>query len=161
MSVSPFEDLAEFFEVSPKRLPVKGKVYEFPASISGQAGLTLALVAEEFARVAEAKKRGEEIDFDNAVLDDQEEINLREELFGAAHQQMIADGLSADMISHVSKTLMVWHMQGEEAALAAWKSAGPAPKAKTPQDRKPKSRAGTSASGTSTKRRGSTTSTSR
>ena len=29
-----FKDLSDFFEIAPKRLPIRGKTYEFPGSIS-------------------------------------------------------------------------------------------------------------------------------
>lgn len=153
--MSDFKDLDEFFKIQPIRLPIRGKTYEFPGSVSGRTGLLLHRMTE----MAEQVRNGQTPEApDQQVLDDAGEVKLREEIFGAAEREMIDDGLPSAFIDHVFHTLIVWHQFGEDVAKAVWEDVPGAPKA--PQDRKAKSRKGTSGGASTTQRQGSTKTTS-
>lgn len=153
-----FKDLDEFFAIQPIRLPIKGKTYSFPGSVSGRTGLLLHRMTEMAEEVKRASDAGEEPDFGEQVLDDAGETDLLKEVLGDAHQEMLDDGLPHAYIDHAFKTLIVHHQFGAEVAEQVWLDVPGAPK--EPEDRKPKARKATSASATTTKRQGSTKSTS-
>lgn len=150
-----FKDLDSFFKIQDIVLPIKGKKYRFPGSVSGRTGLLLHRMTE----MAEAVKAGKDApDLGQQILDDTEELSLRTEILGDAERVMIDDGLPAVFIDHVFHTLIVHHQFGENVARAVWEDVPGAPKA--PQDRKAKSRKATSGGASTTKRRDSTTTTS-
>lgn len=152
----PFKDLDDFFKVQPIVLPIRGKKYKFPGSVSGRTGLLL----HRMSQMAEQVKAGKESkDLGEQILDDSEELDLRAEVMGDTEQEMIDDGLPAVFIGHVFHTLIVHHSFGAEVAKAVWEDVPNGPKAK-PQDRKPKSQRGTSGKGSTTKRPASSTPTS-
>lgn len=105
-----FRDLDDFLVVRPIELPIRGKTYQFPGTITARAGLLLQrITAAVGGEASEAQ----------AVLDGAE-ASLREEILGDTEAQMVEDGLTAAHVNHVLQTLMVWHMAGPEAAEAAW-----------------------------------------
>lgn len=151
-----FKDLDDFFKIKPIRLPIRGKKYAFPGSVSGRTGLLLHRMTEMAEAVKHAQETGEAPDLDAAALDDAGEINLRREVLGDTEQLLLDDDIPAVYIDHVFKTLIVWHQFGEEVAQQVWEDVPGAPKA--PTDRKPPK--GTSASATGTRKQASTRSTS-
>lgn len=150
-----FKDLDSFFRIKPIRLPICGKTYEFPGSVSARTGLLLHRMTEMVEEVERARRAGDEPNLDATALDDGEEVDLRREVFGSVQQQMIDDAVPSVYVEHALKTLIVWHQFGEKVAEAVWKDVPGAPKA--PADRKP--RKATSGAATTTKRRGSTSGT--
>lgn len=150
-----FKDLDSFFRIQPIRLPIRGKMYAFPGSVSGRTGLLLHRMTE----MAERVKAGKDApDLGQQILDDSEELDLRTEILGDTEREMIDDGLPSVFVDHVFHTLIVWHQFGEEVAKAVWEDVPGAPKA--PQDRKAKSRKATSGTATTTRKRASTSGTS-
>lgn len=150
-----FEDLDSFFKIQPFVLPIRGKKYKFPGSVSGRTGLLLHRMTE----VAEAVKSGKDApDLRQEILDDSGEIDLRREIMGDTEREMIKDDVPAQYIGHAFHTLIVWHQYGPNVARAVWEDVPGAPKA--PQDRKAKSRKATSGAATTTKRRASMSGTS-
>lgn len=120
----PFDDLDDFLVVQPIRLPIRGKTYEFPGSISARTGLMLQRLTAEADKVRDGST--EPTDLAAEVLNDEEEIDLRAEVLGDTERQMAADGLSTAHVRHVFQTLLVWHMAGQEAAEKAWHTLGEA-----------------------------------
>lgn len=124
---SQFRDLDEFLVDEPIRLPIRGKTYEFPGSIPARTGLLLQRMGAmaEQARQAGAGPAGlAKAAMEAEVLDDQAEMDLRRELMGDTEAEMARDGLTTAHTAHVFRTLMVWHMAGEEAAMYAWERQG-------------------------------------
>ena len=147
-----FKDLDSFFKIQPIRLPIRGKTYSFPGSVSGRTGLLLHRMTE----MAEDAKSGAKPEvLGQEVLDDAAEIDLRAEVLGDTSAEMIADGLPSAFIEHAFHTLIVWHQFGEEVAKAVWLDVPGAPKA--PADRKAKSRKATSGKASTTRKQASTT----
>jgi hypothetical protein len=152
--VSGFRDLDDLLAESggdrPIELPIRGKVYAFPSSISARSGLLLA----RMAAVAQAEQSGGKAapDPDLELLSDGEEVDLRAEMMGATEVEMARDGLTTAHTRVVFMTLLTWHLAGEEAALAAWESAGKAPANRA-------TRRARSAAASTTRKRGSTSGT--
>lgn len=119
-----FRDLDEFLAVEPKVLPIRGKDYTFPPSISARSWLVLQDFAEKAQRASKATADGEEVDLDDVVIPDDVEDSLKEELLGDAEQEMIDDGLTSDHVRAVFMTLTAWHLQGREAAEMVWNRQG-------------------------------------
>jgi hypothetical protein len=121
-------DLDEFLLDKPIELPIRGKLYRFPGSISATSGLLLqrlAATVEQAVADGAANVNGTALAME--VLNDGQEKNLREEVMGDTEAQMAADGLSTAHTDHVFKTLLTWHMAGPEAGEAAWEHQGEAP----------------------------------
>lgn len=120
-----FEDIDAVLTKQPKRLPLHGKTYEFPGDIPWRAGLTLQ-------RLAAAAQEAKGSDADAAklaaeVLTERQEDDLMDVLLGPAQQQMADDGVTTAEVAHVFRTLMVWHIAGQESAEEAWRKMGEAP----------------------------------
>jgi hypothetical protein len=149
-----FRDLDEFLVDRPIELPIRGKTYRFPGSVSARTGLLLQRMG---ASADVARRSGQDGTaaasevFDAELLDDDREKDLRREIMGDGEAEMARDGLTTAHTEHVFRTLIVWHMAGEEAALKAWERLGnvQAPNRET-------RRQASKASGTSTRRRAST-----
>lgn len=157
-----FKELDERVFLKPKRLPIRGKMYDFPGSVSARTGALFHRMTVAAERV-KAAKAGDVPDLDDLQLDaellnDSEEKDLRAEVLGDAEAELIKDGIPNEIVSHVLKTLICWHQFGQEVAEVVWEDNPDRPKA--PQDRKPRSRSGTKASASSTRGRASTTPTS-
>jgi hypothetical protein len=127
MTSSAFRDLDEFLVDQPIELPIRGKNYRFPGSISARTGLLLQRMgakADEARRAGQGPAELASAAMDAEVLDDETELDLRRELMGDTEAEMARDGLTTAHTGHVFRTLIVWHMAGEEAALAAWTALG-------------------------------------
>lgn len=126
---SAFRDLDEFLTTPPIELPIGGRLYEFPGSISARSGLMLQRILSAAEEASEGIRDGSVRAADLAeqvLLDDDTEHDLRAEIMGDGEQQMAADGLTTAHTTHVFNTLLVWHTAGPEAAQAAWEHMGEA-----------------------------------
>ena len=125
-AAGPFRDLSEFMaEAEPIRLPIGGKVYEFPGAVSGRTGLllTTALDATMAARQAAPDDDGKPVDPELVeLLTDEQEASVHDELFAGVDRELVRDGHDSRVIRHVFLTLVTWHTAGEEAAVRAWES---------------------------------------
>jgi hypothetical protein len=162
--MSAFRDLDEFLIDEPIRLPIRGKTYEFPGSIPARTGLLLQRLGAAAEKASASIKAGtaNATELAAEVFSDSEETDLRAEMMGDTEQQMADDGLTTAHTTHVFRTLMVWHMAGEEAAMKAWEAVGPQPAPNRAARRASKASATTtrrpaSTSGTSTPTPGSAT----
>jgi hypothetical protein len=152
-----FRDLDEFLVDEPIELPIRGKTYRFPGSVSARTGLLLQRMGASADQARRAGKSGTAAAsdvFDAELLDDDTESDLRREIMGDAEAKMAKDGLTTAHTEHVFRTLIVWHMAGEDAALLAWERLG------NVQAPNREARRGSKASGTSTRSPASTTGTS-
>ena len=140
-----FRDLDEFLVVTPVRLPIRGKTYEFPGAISARSWLLVQRMGEQFDRARRAEAAGEEYDPDEVAIDDTEEVDLRGELFGPAEAEMVADGLTSAHLERVFFTLIAYHLSGIEAAEAVWEHAERTASGKPPAPNRATRRKGTSA----------------
>lgn len=124
-----FRDLDDFLVVTPIKLPIKGKDYQFPGSISARSGLLLQRIAAaaERAKADILDGKTSTLDLAAEVLNDEEETDLRSEVMGGTEQLMADDGLTTAHTTHVFRTLLTWHMAGPEAAAVAWERQGEAP----------------------------------
>lgn len=111
-----FRDLDEFLVIEPVQLPIRGKVYSFPGSVSAKTGL--------FLQRAAVLSGTPDVDPDTVLIPDEMEDDLFDELLGDAQQEMIDDRLTSAHIRHVFDTLVVFHMAGREAAEAVWEDTG-------------------------------------
>ena len=127
--MAQFRDLTEFLVVPPKSLPVGGRTYDFPGTISGAAGLLLQLVQARAREEARARDEGRTPEPDEDLPEDLAGIDLREELLGGVDRDMVRDGCTSAQIEHCFATLMTWHMAGEDAAHRFWteRAGGPPP----------------------------------
>lgn len=126
--------------LEPKRLPYKGKWYEFPVSVSAATGLFMARIRDKAERAHAEGKTRDEVEWGEDIfsgLDDFERKDMRAELLGDAQWELIKDDVPEAVVDHMESTLIVWHVSGsQEAAETVWDEVG-GPKA--PQDRKAKS----------------------
>lgn len=127
-TAADFGDLEEFFSPEPKILPIRGVEYEFPTDVSGEAWLLLQRVQQAGRRAGLAQKRGEEIDQEQELLNDDEEELVREAILGDTEALMLDDGVPGAMISRAFSTLMVWHLAGRDVAIQIWRNGGEAGK---------------------------------
>jgi hypothetical protein len=122
----PFRDLDEFLVVPTFDLPIRGKTYRFPGTISAKAGLMLQrleLTAARAKGVEDAQKQALD------ELDPEQPIDLNHEVMGDVRAEMVADGLSQAHVQHTFMTLLIWHLHGQDAAERVWerKQPGEAP----------------------------------
>lgn len=129
-AAGPFRDLAEFLDdAKPISLPWRGKVYEFPGSVSGRTGLLLSTAldgAVAGTRGADGKPADPEL---VELLNDEQEASVHDEVFGGVDRDLIRDGADSRVVRHFFLTLITWHVAGPDAAVNAWESLGndPAP----------------------------------
>ncbi|MER5783738.1 hypothetical protein ABT104_18745 [Streptomyces mobaraensis] len=143
-----FKALDELLDDS-LHLPVAGRTYTVPApsaevGLRTQALINAAAVAADGGRV------------DEQVLSDAAERDLYRDVLGAAHDQMVSDGVSWPALKHCAITAMVWIAQDKTAAERFWESAGD-PNRLAPNRQARRSRSG---GASSTKSPGSTSGTS-
>lgn len=126
-----FQDLEELIPLSKKRLPIGGgREHEFPDRISAESGALLLLI-QKTAR--ERTDLGGDL---TAILkalnvDDAHADRLMEDVLGMPAAELLAMvSMNGDRMLHIFKTLMVWHLAGQEAAEEAWSQVGN-PKAPT------------------------------
>lgn len=154
-----FRDLTEFLLTKPIELPVGGKMYRFPGTVSGRTSLLLRAMQEQALAAAQAEKAGKKVDLDADVLDDLGEVNLRAELMTLdghdVEREMAADGCDGAQIRHVFTVLTIWHMQGPEAAEQAWEQLAVDP----PKPNRAARRQASSAAASGTRKPASTTGT--
>jgi hypothetical protein len=151
-----FRDLDDFLgEAKPIELPIRGKTYSFPGTISARTGLLLHRLTNKADKVDDMSQADAEELLGKELLGDAEHDDLRSELLGDAELQMARDGLTSAHVDHVFRTLMVWHLVGPEQAEKAWNSVGEAPApnraARRATARKTRSRASTAGSTSASK----------
>lgn len=115
--MSGFLDFVEDVAPEPKRLPINGKLYEFPARVSAETGRLLLLVwrtGREGGDVEGALRR--------AAVDDEHALDMQDELLGEAFDELVMDGRSG-AIPRVMTTLTTWHLFGQAAAEQVWNAA--------------------------------------
>ena len=113
-----FKDLKELLTDEPKRLPVGGKMIEFPGRISAEAGLTLLTLSRTLEQIEPGESR-EEVAA-RVDLPDDEWNALVVAVLGKMPQEFIADGLSPEEALYCFQALMAWHLYGQDAAEQAW-----------------------------------------
>ena len=116
-----FKDLADALDVEPLVLPIRGREYACPGSISAKTWLWMQYIM--------AIARGEDVEPKDEALTDQEQANILNEMLGDAKQQMLDDGLTSAEMEHVERTLWTYHANNRNRALAesVWNSLGKAP----------------------------------
>jgi hypothetical protein len=157
--MSKFRDLTEFLVVKPIELPVGGKTYVFPGTVSGRVTLQLRLVQEQALAGARAQEKGETVELDTEALANVDERYVRAQLFTYeghdVENEMIEDGCTAAQIDHVLNTLIVWHTAGADSAAQAWEAMAQDPQTPNRAQR----RKASSGSGSTTRALASTSST--
>lgn len=134
--MATFPDLASFdhfvtetVTADPLVLPIRGRSYSFdPGKITAGAYLKMQRVEQETRQIAAKIARGEKIDPNIIVMDDESERRFGIELLGQANlNQMVDDGLLWTEVQHVMSTVMAYYLAGERAALAIWSGEGVKP----------------------------------
>ena len=146
-----FKDLDELL-VTRKQLPVRGRLLDFPDRISAGSGLVLLRISQRAKAHPDQAADAESIVA--GLLDEAGWEALQTEVLGKPAEEFIADGLSGDETSHIFKTLMVWHLHGQEAAERAWEQVG---NPQAPNRRTRRSKAAATSSRARGSRAGSTT----
>lgn len=109
-------------------LPLRGKVYKFPANVSVDLGLKFTVLREETFKLKAAADAGIEYEVDERA---RELIDESGESFHDIYFQVIgeerraeleADGVTWAEIVHIGQTLMFYHTAGPEVALLVWQS---------------------------------------
>ena len=111
-----FEELDDFLDDS-LTLPMGGKEYVVPA-VPGRDGLWAQRVLEEVER---AKKEG---DADAGKLDDGDERLLYQRMLGPTFDEMLADGVTWQRISHAAMTVFFWTISSRDTAVKYWRAGG-------------------------------------
>lgn len=145
-----FKDFDELVARTPKRLPIGGRLYEFPDRISAETG-KLLLVMQRQAQELGADASPESL-LRTAGISDEQILKVQAEMLGDTIDEMVANGVGA-AVGHAVKALTAWHLYGQEAAEQAWNSLGPTPAPNRAARR-------SKATATSTRSRASTTGTS-
>lgn len=115
-----FRDLDEFLVVEPIVLPIRGKAYAFPGSVSARTWLRLQRINEKMTAV----RAGQDVDPDDEVASDVDEQDMMAEMMGDVQDEMIDDGLTSAHIKAVFYTLIAFHLSGQAAAEAVWEAQG-------------------------------------
>jgi hypothetical protein len=135
-------------------LPYKGKVYVVP-SPPAEDGLK----AEKISMLAARMMAGGEAP-NQAVLDDDEEVDLYRLCLGPVYDELLADRVSSAAIKHFGITAMLWVTQDQETAERYWGSGGdPSLLAPNRAARRAKSSSSAGAAASATRSRGSTSGT--
>ncbi|WP_242908669.1 DUF7426 family protein [Actinomadura terrae] len=119
--MAEFEDIDEVFDSS-LTLPINGKKYRIPP-VSGLDGLWAQRVVEE---IRKAKNGG---DVDAGKLNDGDERLLYQRMLGPVFEEMLADGVKWDRISHAGMTMFLWTTATHDDAESYWKAGGDIPEA--------------------------------
>jgi hypothetical protein len=122
-----FRDLDEFLTVEPIVLPIRGKEYRFPGSVSARVWLQLQALSEQMQQAKRAATRGDDFEPDAEALSDMDEAAMMAEMLGGVQAEMVEDGLTSAHIRAAFHTLIAWHLSGQEAAEAVWAAQGKAP----------------------------------
>lgn len=115
-----FKDYSQIKPPAPVRIPINGKTYEFPGTISSKAWVLLQRLSEQMQRVAFARATGQPVDLEAIVLDDVEYADVKAEVFGSTEAELIKDGVSSDVLKRLFQTLTAYHLSGAQAAKAVW-----------------------------------------
>lgn len=116
--MSTFPELRAFrseVDGDPLVLPIRGTEYAFSKSIPMRAGIMLV---EAQAIVKSAAAEGREPDEQPFTAADEQQ--LRRDLIGDQWDRLLADGVHAAEVEHVYRTLVTWHLSGEDAARLVW-----------------------------------------
>jgi hypothetical protein len=113
-----FEDLGE--ALSPTLdLPVAGKVYRVP-SPPARVGLRLqAAFAISAARQAGTAPKAHHVEL---IEQDDGSTSLDQDALGPVYDEMIADGVNTETLSHAGMTAWWWIVAGRRAARLYWVS---------------------------------------
>ncbi|MFD9859759.1 MULTISPECIES: DUF7426 family protein [Streptomyces] len=111
-----FEALDELLDER-LELPIGGRLYTVDAP-SAEIGLRTQALINAAAVAADGGRADEQ------VLGDAAERDLYREVLGAAHDQMVADGVKWPALKHAAITAMVWIAQDKTAAERYWNAAG-------------------------------------
>jgi hypothetical protein len=116
-----FRELDEFLTAPPIVLPIHGKLYSFPGSISARSMLRLQTLQEQVNRILneDGLADGEE------MVSDEEQKQLEAELFGGLKDEML-DLMNSEQLKTLFGTLISYHLNGLEQAEAVWNSQGEA-----------------------------------
>lgn len=116
MTESDFEDLGDY--LSPTLdLPVAGKVYSVP---SPPAAVGLRLQAS-FA-VSASRRAGQQPKQRHlARMVDDPATSLEQDSLGPVYDEMVADGVSLEALTHAGMTAYLWHVATRESALRYWR----------------------------------------
>ncbi len=117
-----FRDLDEFLTSPPVVLPIHGKQYSFPGTITARSMLRLQTLQSQVNRVL----YGEGLDPDEVMVSDEEQERLDAELFGGLKEELL-DFLTSEQLKVISGTLICYHLNGREQAEALWNAQGEAP----------------------------------
>lgn len=115
-----FKDYDDFPPPKPIEIPISGKLYIFPGTISARSWLLLQRLNSFQAKVALAQLRGEDYDPEQEVLSDLEFIDVRGEVFGDTEETLVADGVTSGCMQRLFMTLVAYHLSGQEAAERVW-----------------------------------------
>lgn len=115
-----FKDLADLDEFvggkSLKHLPINGELVTFPDRISAKTGTLLIHLQRQDQDKAKVSLKG--------ITNDQW-LAIQEDLVGdEAMEKLISLGVVGDTYAHVVATLIVWHLQGQDAAEKVWNTPG-------------------------------------
>lgn len=120
-----FKDLDELLSDEPKRLPVGGKVMEFPGRLNAAQGLMLLRLSRS-ARDAKAEDADK---IAQAVGTEEQWADLERAVLGKPSEDFLEDGLTQVKVQHIFQTLMAWHLHGQEVAEQVWDPPAPANRA--------------------------------
>lgn len=111
-----FEDLAQY--VRPGfELPYDGKTYFIPAP-NARDGLWLQALMDGSASLALTRTLGAAQR--QVLLDDEQERTVYQLALGAAHDEMVSDGIQWPVLKHAGVTAWMYWTRGEQAAEAYW-----------------------------------------
>jgi len=124
-----FKDLADFLVVEPVVLPIRGKEYAFPGSVSARLWLQLNNIKEQLELAGRAEAEGKDFSPDQEAISDESEGEMMAEMFGGVDEEMVADGCNSVELDRVKHTLIAYHLSGGNlsAAEAVWERSGKAP----------------------------------
>lgn len=126
----PFEDLAQY--VAPGfDLPYGGKTYFVPAP-NARDGLWLQALMDGAASMVLTRSVGAANR--KVLVDDDQERTVYQLALGAAHDEMVSDGLPWLVLKHAGMTAWMYWTRGEKSAEDYWATlAGGQGKAETPE----------------------------
>ena len=138
----PFSDLSEILhEPEPLELPIRGRLYAFPGTISARAWLKL----QHFG--AALQQRAAAGEADREAFEDMDQEELLRELCGDTLDDMLAHGVTSHELEIVLATLVAFHLSDRETAEEVWNLEGETPAPNRAQRRKNPSRPRGSRSG--------------
>ncbi|MBD5787107.1 hypothetical protein IF650_13045 [Cellulosimicrobium terreum] len=110
-----FDDIGDLLSPS-LDLPVAGKVYHVP-SPPALVGLRLqAAWAVTMARRTGSPAKDQHLQ----LLAEDTGTSLEQDALGPVYDEMVADGVSVDVLNHAGMTAYLWVVSGESAARTYW-----------------------------------------